>query len=102
MGIIRDLKTVEGRVHDILVKHPQCRDNDKLLWLAYNRIWNNLDANALTSYETFKAWVLKDTTPVFESLSRARRKIQEQHPELEGAKAIRMELESEVRNLMRG
>lgn len=102
MGIIRDLKTVEGKVHDLLVRYPEVRDSDKLLWLAYNALHNDLkEVIGTGSYKMFKDWVLKVDTPVFESLSRARRKIQEAHPELEGAKAQRMEIEGEVREMMR-
>jgi hypothetical protein len=102
VGIVKDLKTVEGKVHQILQKYPATRDSDKLLWLAYNSLYNNLKSVIKSGeYDQFKQWILSPDTPIFESLSRARRKIQEQHPELEGDKATRMETETEVREMMR-
>lgn len=102
MGIVNDLKTISNRVLLILQKYPETRDSDKVLWLAYNSIYNDLKGViASGDYSAFKSWVLKDNTPVFESLSRCRRKLQEQYPELAGKKAERMEIEAEVREMMR-
>jgi len=102
MGIVKDLKTVEGRVHLILQKYPETRDNDRILFLAYHSLYNGLkDVIKTGDYQKFREWILSPDTPIFESLSRSRRRIQEEHPELEGDKATRMDTETEVREMMR-
>jgi len=89
--MIKDLEKVGDRITLILEDYPHTRDSDKLLWLAYNVGFNNLlDVLAPEKYEEFKSWLLKSQTPVFESLSRARRKIQETRPELAGDKEKRL------------
>lgn len=100
MNFISDLNTVSSRVHLILQTYPETRDSDKLLWLAYNSLHNDLKSVIKSGdYFTFKMWILQNNTPIFESLSRARRKIQQQFPELEGQKEARLETEKEVRDL---
>lgn len=81
--VIKDLVKVHERVKAILEKYPECRDSDKLLWLAYNVQYNDLRTN-MQSYDAFKQWLLRPRTPMFESLSRSRRKVQEQFPHLSG------------------
>lgn len=93
--MIQDLVKVQDRVKDLLIKFPQTRDSDKWLWLAYNCKYNNLKGvfslSAITvpfdseaAYTNFKNWLLNPDTPMFESLSRARRKVQELYPHLSG------------------
>jgi hypothetical protein len=97
--MVNDLLKVEDRVKTILTKYPETRDSDKLLWLAYNSIYNNLK-NVLKDYSLFKRWLLNKNTPVFESLSRARRKVQEENKGLHGKKYLaRQEEANAVREL---
>lgn len=81
--MIRDLIKVEDRISFLLEKYPETRDNDKLLWLAYTVMFEGLREH-LQDYDVFKRWLLRKDTPVFESLSRARRKIQETRFDLRG------------------
>ena len=92
--MIEDLIKAHDRVRYLLEKYPQCRDSDKELWLAYNVIFNNLKEN-MTSYEVFRLWLKNPETPVFESLSRCRRKIQEKEPHLRGELANERKIEAE-------
>lgn len=84
--MLSDLKKVKDRIEAILKAYPETRDSDKLLWLAYNCKHNGLRNlfKGTLEYHNFKAWLLKDETPVFESLSRARRKHQEEQKCLAG------------------
>jgi len=92
--VIQDLLKVEDRVKDILEKYPACRDSDKKLWLAYNCLYNNLQG-IQWNYASFRDWILSETTPVFESLSRARRKVQENFPHLVGTNKVIRNMEQE-------
>lgn len=71
-------KTQLEKVEQIMVKYPETRNCDKLLWLAYMKIFGSLgEVMDQQTYSMFRALLLQETTPTFESLSRARRKIQE-------------------------
>lgn len=98
----KDIIKVNEKVESILSRYAETRDSDKKLWLAYNVIYNDLK-NVLgeANYYKFRKWLLQEKTPVFESLSRCRRKIQENRPELEGNKSRRLEEEKEIRDMMR-
>lgn len=76
---------VADKVRSLLAKYPETRDNDKLLWLSYCVVYRGL-RNFMTDeqYQSFKNWLMLPHTPMFESLSRARRKLQENNPELRG------------------
>lgn len=90
---------VQDRVTFLLERYPEVRDSDKLLWLAYNCHFNNLKEVTYTGkYENFKSWLLREEVPVFESLSRARRKIQETRKDLAGEKTKRLIEEKKVRS----
>ncbi len=91
--MLKDLIKVQDRVKYILQNHPECRDNDKLLWLAYNCLFNGLKEKFANTWEYngFKMWLLQEDVPVFESLSRARRKVQVENPSLEGKKKERLQ-----------
>lgn len=97
--MLQDIITVSDKVEKILRDHPDTRDSDKLLWLAYSCKHTNLKtlfASKNFDYLTFKKWLMHEDTPMFESLSRARRKIQEDNPELQGDKPLRMEEAEQV------
>ena len=98
MSVAEDLLTVEDRVRAILVKFKATRDNDKLLWLAYNYAHNDLKGKIEAGdWNAFRAWIMNRNTPMFESLSRSRRKLQERFPELGGDKEKRLAIAEEVR-----
>ena len=97
--MLSDYVEVQDRVKFLLERYPEVRDSDKLLWLTYNCHFNNLKEVTYTGkYENLKAWLLREEVPVFESLSRARRKIQEENPELAGEKTKRLIEEKKVRS----
>lgn len=96
--MISDLIKVEDRVAHILRKYPQTRDSDKKLWLAYNVLFNDLkEVMSPAEYSVFREWLLRDDTPVFESLSRMRRKLQEKDKSIAGNRVKRMEEAENVR-----
>lgn len=83
--MVKDLVLVKDKVKNLLIKYPSVRDCDKLLFLAYSKTYCGLDSSLDGSYKSFKEWYL-EKMPAFESLTRARRKIQEKNKELRGKK----------------
>lgn len=99
--MLTDLIQVQDRIKFLLERYPEVRDNDKLLWLAYNCHFTHLkEVVATGEYKNFRDWMLKEDVPVFESLSRARRKVQEENSELAGDKQKRLKEEKKVRRAM--
>jgi len=100
--MLSDLKLVQQKVKFLLERYEEVRYSDKLLWLAYNCHFTNLKEVASTGrYINFKEWMMREDVPVFESLSRARRKIQEENPDLSGEKGKRILEARKVAEYMR-
>lgn len=82
------LGNCQGKVKTLLEKYPILRDNDKKLYLAYLNIYHflkhRLDRHPNNAYQIFTEILLDENTPMFESVSRARRKIQEENKNLRG------------------
>lgn len=77
------LNKIKDKVRSILESNSSTRDSDKYLMLHYLRKHNKVAIN-MTSSE-FR--LLKDvfmSMPSFESITRARRKAQEENPHLKG------------------
>lgn len=86
-----DMKTLSARVKGILERHPQTRNSDDLLYL---KVAETYDSDVL--YRPF--WevmtrMAEIPIPHYESVSRARRKMQEQHPELSAIPEVEYERE---------
>lgn len=65
----------------ILMRSPEARDNDNiLLWIVWKKEYPIIDHNI----EAFKELFLSKALPSMESITRARRKLQEIHPNLRG------------------
>lgn len=78
MKLSTGIKTVRDKVEDLLFRHEPLRDNDMLLWFAYLNEEKGLrQMLGEAGYQILKQMVLDEDTPKFESISRARRAIQE-------------------------
>jgi len=78
-----DIKTKKGKmefVKSVLQKHPQTRDNDRLLLFE---VWKKQDA--FFFYNFNKKFVQTKQLLSPDLITRYRRKIQEQNPSLRGA-----------------
>lgn len=80
-----DLKTVEARVYNLLFENSKLRGDDYLLYAEYlnrytPRLLDQPLHEALTKH-------FERGLPSFESVTRARRKIQRRHPELYSKRA---------------
>lgn len=102
MSVEKDLinGTCEYRVKALLDKYPFLRDNDKKLYLSYLNSFHNLrdriKSNPENSYETLKEIILNPDVPMFESVSRARRKVQEKFSNLRGLSYSKRKESAEV------
>ena len=78
------MKNMLDKVINLLTKHPSLRDSDTRLAanIWYNHIKNVNEIDAITLLSRFAEGKL----PSYESISRCRRKIQEEKPELRGKK----------------
>ena len=78
------MKNMLDKVINLLTKHPSLRDSDERLTanIWYNNIKNVKEINAITLLSRFAEGKL----PSYESISRCRRKVQEEKPELRGKK----------------
>ena len=78
------MKNMLDKVVNLLTKHPSLRDSDERLTanIWYNHTKNIDEIDAITLLSRFAEGKL----PSYESISRCRRKIQEEKPELRGKK----------------
>lgn len=80
----RMLKT-KDRVQNLLSMHPETRDNDTLLILAYLCLNHGLLGKiGEQAYASLKDLVLAGKVPSFETITRARRRLQAEHESLRG------------------
>ena len=81
------MKNMLNKVVNLLTDHPSLRDSDERLTA---NIWYNYIKNIdeLTAREIMTSFA-EGNLPSYESISRCRRKIQEEKPELRGKKWIK-------------
>ena len=86
-----NLKTIHNRVKRILEQKPETRNSDMALYIALAQYFE--DENGLNITEKPFRYVLGNLKelglPTIESVGRARRKIQEQHPHLQSEKKVK-------------
>jgi hypothetical protein len=101
--MIKQIKSIEPEIELMLSQYPELRDNDNRLYvnliLRLDPVLRNknTDANYLLSNMALGNY------PAFESVTRARRKVQERREDLRGERyGKRKELEKEVRDNING
>lgn len=77
---MKRMKDIEIKVADILYKYPESRANDFVLYALYIKENNAELSRVGLIYALMEAKKLN--MPNFESITRARRKIQQRNPEL--------------------
>ena len=97
------IKNLEDKVRDILIKHPDTKDNDQMLvsltWfyhLGKSTVQNMTAWDLLTKLS-------KNKLPLIESIVRCRRKLQEIDSSLRGEKynerhKLQTEIKEEIKN----
>lgn len=84
-----ELSTTANLVKEILTEKPETRDDDYLLWVETIQRTTEGKIDYSMSFVTFLYTAKFLGIPQFETVSRARRKVQEQHPELKGKGKVR-------------
>ena len=89
---MKKLLNITETVKTILEDKPSTRDDDNLLWLEVLRAAVRNRKYGSQMVDLTLAYVLTSIhrlgLPSFESVSRARRKLQEKYPELRGTRAV--------------
>lgn len=76
-------KQVEKTVKEILTEHPQARNDDHYLYYKY--VYRSVEEEAKSRYFSAVFLCYKELgLPSFESVGRARRRVQQKYPELRG------------------
>ena len=100
------IKHTSDLVHEILKTEPQCRNSDNLLYLRVLQTigkQNGIDVNNMTVPTLFYN-MASMKLPAFETVRRARQKVQECNPELRATdtvEAYRTLLEEEYKSYAR-
>lgn len=100
-------KTIHDLVKRILEQKPETRNSDMALYIALVRYFEDENGLNITGKPfVYVLYNLKELgLPSLESVGRARRKIQEQHPHLQSEKKVkkmREEQEEEYRKYSKG
>ncbi len=89
------------KVKAVLERDQRARDDDFILYLDICKTYTNVPVWAMSFEDALVNHVFHGL-PSYESITRARRKMQEQHPELRGEKyQMRMERQEEYREAYR-
>ena len=82
MSIIKKIKDQKNFVKQLLEQDPELRDSDRKLMAV---IWNNHihNPNQLSTFDFLHHLYVGDL-PSYESITRARRKVQQENPHLQG------------------
>ena len=83
--IMANLRKLESTVKAVLMAHPSARDDDFIL---INRVYAHYKFDAGSTYfDELMTSHKKYNLPSFESITRARRKLQAEYPELRASQA---------------
>lgn len=94
--MLKQLIKVQEQVQILLETYPKLRDNDVRLVASY--YYNNISNINQISAIDFLQIMVNGNLPSPDTITRARRKIQEKHPELRGVNYVeRQKLEKQVR-----
>ena len=85
------LRTTIEKVECILKESKPARDSDKVLWAIY--VYKYLNVRPDTRMDELVSMILDGNVPTFETISRARRKIQEKGKYAGSRKKERKDLE---------
>lgn len=94
--MLKQILKVQEQVQILLETYPKLRDNDVRLVASY--YYNNISNINQISAIDFLQIMVNGNLPSPDTITRARRKIQEKHPELRGVNYVeRQKLEKQVR-----
>lgn len=94
--MLKQILKVQEQVKILLETYPKLRDNDVRLVASY--YYNNISNINQISAIDFLQIMVNGNLPSPDTITRARRKLQEKHPELRGVNYVeRQKLEKQVR-----
>lgn len=94
--MLKQILKVQEQVQILLETYPKLRDNDVRLVASY--YYNNISNINQMSAIDFLQIMVNGNLPSPDTITRARRKLQEKHPELRGVNYVeRQKLEKQVR-----
>ena len=76
-NIAQSLRTNMLKVEFVLERHERARDSDKFLYLVFLRVFFDIEQLHNSNFDQFSAYIMQKKVPTPETISRARRKIQE-------------------------
>jgi hypothetical protein len=85
---MKKLETIENEVKRILEKEPVARKDDMYLYYIYCTKYGVLNSKAFVQLFYSKSFRKEYGVPVFESVSRARRKLQQEYEYLRPEKEV--------------
>ena len=89
------IETHKDRVRELLSKYPQARDDDTVLYFMFAREYTNLMGFRVESPGQFANRVLRSEMPPSETLSRCRRKIQNEEGLYHGSRQAKRKAAAE-------
>ena len=96
-----NIKNVANMVKEVLTEHPDTRNNDYLLWVKVIELDQDKSPLLIEDFRKVVANLRVLGIPNFETVSRARRKLQEKYPDLratEETRQFRSEKEQEFKD----
>lgn len=102
--MIQKIRNIKETVKQILIKHPETRDNDRLLML---KVWCEQNRHLRSRTAFFYAWATEFVYGNYadpESIRRSRQMIQERTPHLRGSgyhkrKQLQQEVQLEIKDM---
>ena len=82
--MITKIKGLIPKVEDLLRKHKELRDDDNRLYICICMLSDKVLSTSGATFLHFGTQLVKGAYPPLESITRARRKVQELNPELRG------------------
>ena len=99
MDLLQQMKKAKPTVLEVLKTITKARDNDTLLLVE---VWKRQAKNEIVSYGEFKYQLLTEELSPPETITRTRRKLQEQNKELRGRLyLVRKKQEQVAKNQLR-
>ena len=98
--MLQKIKNIQDVVKDALIKHPRYRDDDNKLisFIWWKHLKNNNIPEDIIAMDFLQLYA-KNELPQADAITRARRKVQEENPELRGQLYNeRHQLKEEVKN----
>ena len=83
--MLKEIKTIKGRVEILLRDFPEARSCDKILWVYYMVRYHDLENKVNQfGFKAFLSVTISEGSPSYEGIARARRLLQAKSESLRG------------------